>query len=150
MKKIAYILVALMLLTVCLYNPITTPEKAKANPSYSQSVNVAVISSATVCHGGSFPRTIAPFTAFNFTIVPVANVNAANLAAYDTILLNVSSTGWCCNLSLLTSQQKADIVSFVAQGKKLIIYDSRCSAQNYSWLPYPFTTNNPGAMGAQG
>ncbi|KAF5428323.1 MAG: hypothetical protein C5S41_00360, partial [Candidatus Methanomarinus sp.] len=50
----------------------------------------------------------------------------------------------------LSGPAKADLVSFVGNGGKLIIYDSECSAQDYSWLPYPFTTNNPGAMGAHG
>jgi hypothetical protein len=47
-------------------------------------------------------------------------------------------------------QQKTALVNFLATGHKLIIYDSECAPQDYSWLPYPFTTNNPGAQGAQG
>ena len=42
-------------------------------------------------------------------------------------------------------------MAFVAAGNKLIIYGSECSIPvDYSWLPYPFATNNPGAAGAQG
>jgi len=38
-------------------------------------------------------------------------------------------------------------------GNKLIIYDSECTfggSVDYSWLPFPFTTDNPGATGGQG
>jgi hypothetical protein len=40
----------------------------------------------------------------------------------------------------------------VEVGNKLIIYDSECfpGPVDYSWLPYPFETANPGAQGAQG
>lgn len=158
MKKLAYVLVALSLLGVCLYNPIAPPQQARANPSYAQSVDVAVVGSLAVYRGGRFPTaTTGPtgsFTAFNFTELLLANVNAATLASYDTVLLNVSSTGTgrglYCNVNTLSAQQKQDLVDFVAQGKKLIIYDSECPAQDYSWLPYPFTTANPGALGAHG
>ena len=55
-----------------------------------------------------------------------------------------------CETSSLTTQQKTDLVNFVTQGGKLIIYDSECApgqGVDYSWLPFPFTTSNPGALG---
>jgi hypothetical protein len=65
-------------------------------------------------------------------------------------LLNVGGPGISCNTNNLTSQQKTDLVSYVISGRKLIIYDSECTPQDYSWLPYSFSTANPGAQGAQG
>lgn len=120
----------------------------------SQSVNVAIIGGPRVINGGTLPTTEAQYAglgAFTFTTVAPADVSTPNLAAYDTVVLNVASSALRCNLNTnLTAPQKAALVAFVADGKKLIIYDSECSAQDYSWLPYPFSTNNPGAMGAHG
>src|SRR5262249_53267559 len=50
----------------------------------------------------------------------------------------------------LSVQAKQDIVSFVGSGHKLVIYNSETSLQDYSWLPYPFQTSNPGQLGASG
>ena len=128
-------------------------QQASAN---SQSVNVAIIGSPGVINGGTFPTNgVDPtsgldFSSFTFSNLHPNNVNSQNLASYDTVLLNVASSEMGCNINTLSAQAKTDLVSFVGNGGKLIIYDSECSAQDYSWLPYPFTTNNPGAMGAQG
>jgi len=125
-----------------------------AAPAYATSLNVAVINSTVVSSGGSFPTTTSgptgAFTSFNFTNMPVGDVSLVNLAGFDTVLLNMHSSGMNCNSGSLAASQQADLVSFVSQGGKLIIYDSECSAVDYSWLPYPFTTTNPGALGATG
>ncbi|OGW45305.1 MAG: hypothetical protein A2Y66_00165 [Nitrospirae bacterium RBG_13_41_22] len=125
------------------------------SPLYAVSGNVAVIDSLNGDeNGGAYPTTTSGptgnFTAFTFTTMPVANINAANLGAYDTVLLNMQSSGINCDSNSLTASQKTDLVNFVSAGGKLIIYDSECSAVDYSWVPYPFTTNNPGATGATG
>lgn len=138
------------------------PIQAVAQSVAQPSLNVAIIDSVNVRNGGSFPTTTTgptgSFLDYNFYILPRANVSLAALGpggacgadGCDTVLLNVASYGIACNLDNLTAQQKADLVSFVNLGRKLIIYDSECVAQDYSWLPYPFTTVNPGALGAQG
>ncbi len=104
--------------------------------------------------GGCLPVTgpIGELGDFNFSAMSPANVNATNLAPFDTALLNVASSGMMCNTDTLSLQQKDDLIAWVAAGHKLIIYDSECSSSqtDYSWLPFPFTTNNPGAMGANG
>lgn len=140
------------------------PAHVLADPHPGQSKNVVIIGGTTldcssssanrVMNGGCLPVTeptppvgLADFT---FTAMPSANVNAANLASYDTAVLNVANDDMDCNVDVLTASQKTDLVNFVKDGKKLIIYDSECSTQNYSWLPFPFTTANPGAMGANG
>lgn len=120
----------------------------------SSSGQVAIVGSATSQNGGTLPTTPAAFSGFNFTVIPIANVTTSTLLSYDTVVLNVASggsTGLQCNVNgKLSVGQKAAIVNWVALGHKLIIYDSECASQDYSWLPYPFDTNNPGQRGAQG
>lgn len=103
-------------------------------------------------YGGCLPVAgTIDLNAINFTAMDPSVVSAASLAAYDTAVLNMASNAMACNSNNLSAQAQADLVAFVASGKKLIIYDSECSpGLNYGWLPYPFTTSNPGAMGAPG
>lgn len=141
-------------------------QSAQANP---QSVYVAIVGSPSVINGGTFPTTTlnnAPYSlGATFVNIPRTSISTASLgpggvcgaSACDTVLLNVASNassptlGLGCNLTTnLTAQMRADLVTFVANGGKLIIYDSECSAQDYSWLPVPFTTQNPGARGGTG
>jgi len=126
-----------------------------ADPHPGQSVNVAIIGSPGVINGGFLPTTgpIGELGDFNFTNLVPGAVNAANLAAYDTVVLNVASPEMGCTTATLSDSAKADLVAFVYGGNKLIIYDSECApgvGVDYSWLPYPFTTSNPGALGATG
>lgn len=142
--KIYFPLLSFIVLTLLLFS----------SQSYAVSLDVAVIDSLSGINGGSFPTTTSGptgnFNSFIFTIMPVANVSAGNLASFDTVLLNMQSSGMNCNSNSLSASQKSDLGSFVNGGGKLIIYDSECSAVDYSWLPFPFTTNNPGANGATG
>jgi hypothetical protein len=129
------------------------PRTADADPHAGQSVDVAVVDSVVVTNGGVFPTTTGNLSAFNFTNLAVGDVSAANLAAFDTVVLNVASPGLGCNVGNLSASQRSDLVDFVGAGNKLIIYDSECTfggSVDYSWLPFPFSTNNPGAAGAQG
>ncbi|MDD5093366.1 MAG: hypothetical protein PHV74_03165 [Dehalococcoidia bacterium] len=142
MRKI-FVIVLVLVMVVAMAVSVTS---ATAAPPMTQSSSVAVIGSLTVWNGGYFPA----LSGFTFTTLSPANVNSANLANYDTVFLNVSSSGMNCNMNNLSAQAKADLIAFVGTGKKLIISDSECSSQDYSWLPYPFTTNNPGAYGATG
>ena len=123
-----------------------------ANPHPGQSVNVAIIGSPWVINGGSLPTAGPPgeLGDFTFTNLNPGLVNAANLAPFDTAALNVASPEMGCTTGTLSAAAKADLVAFVGAGGKLIIYDSECPPADYSWLPYPFATSNPGAMGAQG
>jgi hypothetical protein len=123
----------------------------------SQSSKVGFVTTPSVVNGGTLPTTAPAFSGFTFSNVPIVGTNPLDLStacggtACDTVVLNTaSSTTIRCNLATVTDAQKAELVSFVNNGGKLILIDSECSAQNYSWLPYPFTTNNPGAQGAQG
>ncbi len=134
-----------ILTTICILL-VSTPALA-----LSQSVNVAIIGSPNVVNGGYLP-TDSGITGLGitFTNLAPANVNAANLAAFDTVVLNVASPEMGETTATLTAQAKADLVAFVGNGGKMIIYDSECPTVDYSWLPFKFVTNNPGAMGATG
>jgi hypothetical protein len=128
---------------------VLTAVPAQADPHTGQSQNVAVISDTFSINGGQLPTTTTgptgSFTDFTFTNLSPATVNAATLAPFDTVLLNVSSFQMLCNINTLSASQKSDLVSFLNGGGKLIIYDSECSPQDYSWLPNPFATTNSAA-----
>lgn len=125
-------------------------DAVQANPQ--PSINVTIIGSPGIRSGGILPTTgpVGELGDFRFTNLAPAAVSTANLAPFDTVVLNVASSQMACNVNILTAQQKADLVTFIGTGKKMIIYDSECSPQNYNWLPFPFTTANPGARGARG
>jgi hypothetical protein len=144
----------------------------QADPHPGQSVNVVIIGGSTLdlsdpcagmsptdanvmfwTGGGCLPVTgpAGELGDFIFTPMDQAAVSAASLAPFDTAVLNMATSAMACNSATLSPAQQADLVAFVGGGKKLIIFDSECSpGLDYSWLPYPFTTNNPGAMGAPG
>ena len=134
-------------------------ETCTNGPSSSR---VAVIGSLTSLNGGDFPTTTSgptgSFAAFQFFTIAPAAVTATALGpggvcgvpGCDTVLLNVASSGMGCNVNTLSAGARQDLVNFVGAVHKLIIFDSECSPQDYSWLPYPFTTANPGATGAHG
>ena len=105
--------------------------------------------------GGCLPVSGAVGELGDFTFTPMApvDVNATNLAPFDTAVLNVASVAMACNTNTLSPSQQTDLIYWVAAGHKLIIYDSECypGPVDYSWLVYyPFTTANPGALGAPG
>jgi|GEM_PF-1632777 len=80
-----------------------------------------------------------------FAEVSLSELDGALLAGYDTLVLSQ-----VCNINQQPTTRLRDIVSWVEAGHKLIIYDSdECSQTvNYDWLPYPFVTDNPGALGS--
>ena len=107
------------------------------------SSNVAIVPDRVCAHGGTLPTTDPAFAAFTFTDMAYAAVSAANLAAYDTVVLLIETT-----TVPLTASQKTDLNNWVFGGGKLIIYDSETvPGVDYSWLPYPMSTANPGAIG---
>lgn len=123
-----------------------------ATPHPGQSQNVVIIGGPVIINGGTLPTSGLPgeLGDFTFTSMSPALVSAASLTPFDTAVLNVASAGMGCNAGTLTAQQKTDLVAFVGAGKKLIIFDSECPPQDYSWMPFPFATSNPGAQGARG
>lgn len=110
------------------------------------SVNVAIVPGPNADRGGSLPTTNSAFDKFNFTNVPVANVNASTLSNYDTLVLVTV----CDPMNETTASQRTDITNWINGGGKLIIYDSECKTNDtvdYSWLPCKATTYCPGAIG---
>ncbi|WMW26028.1 PEF-CTERM sorting domain-containing protein [Methanolobus sediminis] len=112
----------------------------------TSSQNVVAIGGYSTPNGGTLPTVVAGMT---FDTMLPADVNDANLAPYDTVVMLVGNNA-LPSTGTLTAAQKTAIINFVANGNKLIIYDSEETTQDYSWLPYPFTTNNPGATGRVG
>jgi len=109
------------------------------------SVNVAFVPNPSGPGGGQLPTSNSAFSNFSFTNVPYASVNATTLANYDTVVLIM-----CDPMNQTTPSQRTDIVNWVSNGGKLIVYDSECltnATVNNSWLPYPYTTYCPGAVG---
>lgn len=107
--------------------------------------------------GGCLP--VAGYTAlngFSFTPLSPGAVTAGSLAAFDIAVVNMATYTLQCDANNLPAAAKAEIIGFAGAGKKVLIYDSECyfgvggAGVDYSWLPYPFTTANPGALGAQG
>jgi outer membrane protein OmpA-like peptidoglycan-associated protein len=71
----------------------------------------------------------------------------AALAGQEIAILN----GLCNASTYLAAGQGAGLLDWVAAGHKLLIYDSdMCDKSVYSFIPYQFTTSNPGAQGAAG
>jgi hypothetical protein len=88
----------------------------------------------------------------DYTVLPGNRARPWMLApkyAYDTVVLEQVCEG---NPSPLAAEFKPALAPWVAEGHKLIIHDAdKCpSGADYSWLPYLFKTNNPGAQGAPG
>jgi len=108
------------------------------------STNVVFVPSASCPHGGTLSTTDPAFAVFSFDTMEWADVDAANLAYYDTVVLMIST-------SEVPLNARAHLINWVDGGGKMIIYDSETvPSVDYSWLPYPMTTRNPGALGYTG
>jgi hypothetical protein len=122
------------------------------NPCTGYSYSAANFMGAT--YGGCLPVTglAGELGDFAFTAMAPSAVSATSLSPFDTAVLNMASSAMNCDTGTLTASQQADLVAFVGGGKKLIIFDSECypGPVDYSWLPFPFATANPGALGGSG
>lgn len=67
------------------------------------------------------------------------------LARFDTLLITEADIA-----TLFTEGDRRRLLAWVAEGHKLILDDSdnALGHPDYSFLPFPFTTDNPGALGA--
>jgi len=134
-RKLPPVVLAVVLLACCVSPLFATIQS---------SANIALVPDAWGRYGGAgvLPTYFAGMAFWN---LDVAQVNAANLANFDTVVLyQVGDAS-----TVFGDQQKADINDWVYYGGKLIIYDSdACPSVDYTWLAYPFTTNNPGQLGS--
>jgi outer membrane protein OmpA-like peptidoglycan-associated protein len=74
-------------------------------------------------------------------------LDAAALEGKETVVLN----NVCFSSRVFGKGQADGLLRWVAAGHKLLIYDAdSCNKSGYDFLPYPFTTSNPGAHGASG
>lgn len=101
---------------------------------------------------GILPKGAPDFSpAFTFNTLLAGSVTAGNLANYDTVVLNMASSDLRCDKSRLSAAEQTALNNFVSAGGKMIISDPECRVGvNYSWLPYTFHTDNPGATGSSG
>lgn len=103
---------------------------------------------------GRFPKTYADkweelkiFGRVKTRLIATNHVQAWMLADVDTVVMQQA-----CNLKPLGPRFREALIAWVAAGHKLIIHDSdKCaSTPDYSWLPYKFKSDNPGAFGKPG
>lgn len=103
---------------------------------------------------GRFPKTYASkwkeleiFGRVNTRLIATRHVQPWMLADVDTVVMQQA-----CDLKPLSPQFRKALIAWVAAGHKLIIHDSdKCgSTPDYSWLPYKFKSDNPGAFGKPG
>jgi hypothetical protein len=93
------------------------------------------------------------YSRLEFTYVPPQGADPAQLLPvqqFDTVVL-----AQICDIKTSVSAAfKQALMAWVADGHKLIIQDSdKCGSRqtpDYSFLPYPFASSNPGALGKKG
>jgi hypothetical protein len=122
-----------------------------AQAAASQKVAFVPSDSGQAGNGGTLPTAGFPGGyAPTFTDVSLASIRDGAtdpLPAFDTVVLvQVCDIG----TYLGNTQFRTRLENFVKNGGKLIIWDSECASTDYSKFLYPFTTNNPGAMGESG
>ncbi len=116
------------------------------------SIDVLIIGGAPIFNGGFIPT---PSNGGTITYTSYTAGALPALGPFDTVILNAATNLVNCDLSgggALTAGDLTAIVAFMQAGGKVIIYDSECSSNDFTWLPFTlqFTTNNPGALGASG
>jgi hypothetical protein len=87
------------------------------------------------------------FDRLDTNVVATNQVQPWMLADYDTVVFEQA-----CDMRQFPPRFLQSLAPWVAAGHKLIIHDSdKCAGgPDYTWLPYRFKANIPGAMGAPG
>jgi outer membrane protein OmpA-like peptidoglycan-associated protein len=82
----------------------------------------------------------------SFTQLSAGLVDAAILNGYQTVMLD----GVCKPDEWMSPAQLNDLIAWTQAGHKLLMYtaDMCGNGSDFTWLPYPFTSSNPGARGA--
>jgi len=82
----------------------------------------------------------------HFSRLAAGILDPAMLANYQTVMLN----GMCIPLDSLSQVQINGLLAWVQAGHKLLMYtaDMCGRGSDFSFLPYPFKSSNPGAGGA--
>jgi len=93
--------------------------------------------------------TVGPplYPGFRIVPEPISLFEPQMLAGYETVVLSAI----CKANAVLTKTQTQALTDWTYGGGKLIIHDSDdCTDTDYSFLPYHFTSSNPGPHAAQG
>ncbi len=132
------------------YMALRMSDSVKCNPpapSKGQGKRVLVLTP------GGDPGTFSPYddpaTYPGFRFIPqyVGLFQPSQLAGMDSVILLFV----CDGSTIFAKSQASALLDFVNSGHKLIIRDSdSCTQSGYAFMPYPFTTSNPGARGAHG
>jgi outer membrane protein OmpA-like peptidoglycan-associated protein len=98
-------------------------------------------------HATLAPGTITPYPGYRLVPQTIAQLQPQMLGGYQTVVLSS-----ICNANaVLTKTQTQALTDFVYGGGKMIIHDADdCTKTDYSFLPYAFSTSNPGRHGASG
>jgi len=137
------------------FNPVSVfPETPSLRNDQSEIVALVPSDGGRVQNGGvlstvGFAAGYAPLILVVDPLVVGDATKANPLPGFDTVALN----GICdigSNTFLGNATFRNRVQDFVVRGGKLIIWDSECQNTDYSKFFLPFTTNNPGALGASG
>jgi hypothetical protein len=120
---------------------------AKGAPFRSRNVALVPNAYGWASGAGMMPTSGGQLDQFNFSDLALEDISVNSLAQFDTVVLLQ-----CSEIATsLDSSQKQAINGWIASGGKLIIYDSDACVPppDYSWLVYPFLTDNPGQLGSR-
>jgi outer membrane protein OmpA-like peptidoglycan-associated protein len=94
-----------------------------------------------------FPIDELAFKNYSYERMGAGMLAPEALAGKELVVLN----GLCDASNYLSKGQTDALLAWVSAGHKLLIVDSdSCSKSQYDFVPYAFTTSNPGAQGASG
>jgi outer membrane protein OmpA-like peptidoglycan-associated protein len=84
---------------------------------------------------------------YTYTRMQAGMLDAPALDGKETVVINS-----VCNAAHYFAKPQGDaLLQWVDAGHKLLIIDAdTCNKSSYDFLPFPFTTSNPGARGAKG
>ena len=108
-----------------------------------------------VLGAGGFPalypidaESVKSFPGYRFSLIGAATVDQTALNGASAVMID----GMCDGDDILAPWQNDMLAQWVSAGHKLSIHDADMCGKptHYSLLPYPFTSNNPGAQGAKG
>ena len=107
--------------------------------------HVLVLDDASI--HGLWPIEDTALPGYTYTRIYAPMLDRSMLAGQDMAILN----GMCDPTPYMSKPQTDALLQWVQAGHKLLIYDAdMCQKSAYAFLPYPFTTSNPGAKGASG
>ncbi|HXW77485.1 MAG TPA: OmpA family protein [Candidatus Eremiobacteraceae bacterium] len=124
----------------------SAPPECKPVVAFNGRHNVVVIENPA--QDGLYPYDLDqnPLPAYRFTRLRTPQLDSSMLSSTDTVVMNML----CDPAEFLDKGQEQALLTWLGSGNKLIIHDSdKCEGTtDYSFLPYRFTTNNPGPEGA--